>query len=506
MSGRNGARGTFAFDTVTLEGGLFSADLLEKICAGDAPFQSRDDYAIPKGIQISGEYGRAFHIAKAQWADFKDAFGADDTRAVTVNFLKSFLRDVMGFSGISELRSPILISESSYPITLAIDGKIPVVAAPHNIGIDESSRDFSSGGRKKTAFQLAQEFLNASGKAEWGVVANGRAIRLVRSSDFLTRPRFIEFDLERILNEDRYPDFKAVWYMFHHSRSRLRDGFDIPIWEEWVKLGVEKGSRVRERLRYGVGNALLALGNGFVSHMDNVALRNNLSGGEMPVHDFYRELLRLIYRMLFVITLEERNLLHEGAESTKAVQIYASGYSFRRLRDRSLKTSESAIYSDLWHSMRIVFRGLASGEQLLALPPLGGLFASDQCPALDNCSISNRSLMFAMRNLRWADMDSVLTPVDYRNMGPEEIGSVYESLLEFEPMVNLGADAGARFRLPGLAADSAVAGNQRKTTGSYYTPESLVNELIKSALDPVLERVIRENPGNPAAALLKVSV
>uniref|UniRef100_UPI002623F444 hypothetical protein n=1 Tax=uncultured Fretibacterium sp. TaxID=1678694 RepID=UPI002623F444 len=65
------------FDTIRLEGALFTPDLLEKICLGDGPFQSREDYAVPKGLQLSSEYGRAFHIAKAQWAEFSGSFGKD---------------------------------------------------------------------------------------------------------------------------------------------------------------------------------------------------------------------------------------------------------------------------------------------------------------------------------------------------------------------------------------------------------------------------------------------
>jgi len=500
------------FDTIRLEGALFTPDLLEKICLGDGPFQSREDYAVPKGLQLSSEYGRAFHIAKAQWAEFSASFGKDaaDSGVRTRRYVRDFFRDVLGYPNVREANGPITLSGMRYPVPLlldGIDGRLPAAVAPYGSALDAFSRDFGveGGGRRKTPFQMLQEFLNACEAARWGVAVNGRSLRLLRSSRSLTRPCFLEFDLERIMEEVRYPDFKALWLVLHYSRSGLADGTS-PVWERWRERGREEGARVRENLRDGVSRALLCLGNGFLSHPDNVALRAALSVGTVSARDFYAELLRLIYRILFVITLEERELLRIKGASEESLRMYASAYSFKRLRDRSLRGVESHRPSDLWYAVRVVFRGLAFGEPRLALPQLGGLFSVEQCPRLDTASLSNRNLLLAIRGLRWAETGGGLTPVDYRNMGPEELGSVYESLLEYEPKVELHAPDGRKFQLPGLGTEEASVGNARKTTGSYYTPDSLVGALVKSALEPVMERIVRENPSRPAEALMEMSV
>lgn len=500
------------FDTIRLEGALFTPDLLEKICLGDGPFQSREDYAVPKGLQLSSEYGRAFHIAKAQWAEFSASFGKDaaDSGVWTRRYVRDFFRDVLGYPNVREADGPITLSGMRYPVPLlldGIDGRLPAAVAPYGSALDAFSRDFGveGGGRRKTPFQMLQEFLNACEAARWGVAVNGRSLRLLRSSRSLTRPCFLEFDLERIMEETRYPDFKALWLVLHYSRSGLADGTS-PVWERWRERGREEGARVRENLRDGVSRALLCLGNGFLSHPDNVALRAALSVGTVSARDFYAELLRLIYRILFVITLEERELLRIKGASEESLRMYASAYSFKRLRDRSLRGVESHRPSDLWYAVRVVFRGLAFGEPRLALPQLGGLFSVEQCPRLDTASLSNRDLLLAVRGLRWAETGGGLTPVDYRNMGPEELGSVYESLLEYEPKVELHAPDGRKFQLPGLGTEEASVGNARKTTGSYYTPDSLVGALVKSALEPVMERIVRENPSRPAEALMEMSV
>ncbi len=144
----------------------------------------------------------------------------------------------------------------------------------------------------------------------------------------------------------------------------------------------------------------------------------------------------------------------------------------------------------------------------MALPALGGLFALGQCPQLDAASLDNAHLLSAMQNLRWAShavgkSGNVLAPVDYRNMGPEELGSVYESLLELVPEIDLAA---RKFGFVGVTSEGSTAGNARKLTGSYYTPDSLVQELIKSALDPVIQQRITAQPENPTEALLAIRV
>ena len=497
------------FDTVRLEGGLFVADLMEKICLGNGPLQSREDYSIPKGLKIESEYARAFHIAKAQWSAFVSASKRKDHNGgePVMDFVVDFLRDVLGYGAIREGTSPVYVNGFGYPITLMIDGMIPVVVSSAN-GLDTASNDFGveGGSRRKTPFQLVQEFLNARDHALWGIVTNGRSIRLLRDSSSLTRPCFLEFDLERIMQEERYSDFRALWYILHHSRTISHEATRQSIWEQWRNAGIEEGARVRDRLREGVGNALIVLGNGFISHPENEALRAVLADGRLGVRHFYTQLLRLIYRVLFVITIEERELIHPSSTEPEVLQLYALGYSFKRLRAQALRGVSSHRSSDIWHAVRIVFRGLAGGEPRLGLPALGGLFTDDQCPELDRSSLSNKNFLLAMRHLRWANIDGVFSPVDYRNMGPEELGSIYESLLEYEPVVVVSADEGHKFSLPGFGSESATAGNARKTTGSYYTPESLVAELIKSALDPTIERILQENPTHPTKALLDMTV
>lgn len=87
-------------------------------------------------------------------------------------------------------------------------------------------------------------------------------------------------------------------------------------------------------------------------------------------------------------------------------------------------------------------------------------------------------------------------------MGPEELGSVYESLLELVPEISL---TNRTFGFVGITSEGSTQGNERKTSGSYYTPDELVQELIKSALNPVIEQKL-QTIADPREAILSIRV
>jgi hypothetical protein len=142
---------------------------------------------------------------------------------------------------------------------------------------------------------------------------------------------------------------------------------------------------------------------------------------------------------------------------------------------------------------------LAAGEPRLGLPALGGMFEPRTIPDLESARLANRDLMEAIYRLAWLREPSGLVPVNWRDMETEELGSVYEGLLELTPRLTADGHGFA------FAEVDEAKGNARKTSGSYYTPDSLVQALLDSALDPVLDRVEAE-ADDPAASLLSVTV
>ena len=119
-------------------------------------------------------------------------------------------------------------------------------------------------------------------------------------------------------------------------------------------------------------------------------------------------------------------------------------------------------------------------------------------PPRSTTELTNYDFLEVLRHLAFTRQGKVLRPVDYRNLGAEELGGVYETLLALTPQ--LSAD-GARFTF------AEFAGSERKTSGAYYTPDSLVQCLLDSALDPIVEQAIKGKTGAEAEkAILALKV
>jgi hypothetical protein len=495
-----------AFEALSIEGGLLAPEWLAKASQLNAGSQTEVDYAIPRGLVLRDEIGRYWRIAQAHWSDFVGGRASKaDRKELSERFVLALLRECFGFTTLTAIE-PAVIAERTYPVAYAaLGGRVPVVIAPFVLapgnGLETASTAFGEGGRKRTAFGLAQEFLNAADGAMWGIASDGLTLRIVRDNASLTRPAWIEADLGRIFTEERYADFAALWLLAHQSRfGRADEPADHCALEVWRTAGREQGTRAREHLRRGVEDALVALGQGFVAQPDNGALRAALQDGTLSANAYFQQLLRLVYRLIFLLTVEERELLHPADATKPAMKLYAEGYGLRRLRERSVKRSAHDRYADLWEATKIVVRGVAGGEPRLGLPALAGIFAGAQCPALDAARLENRALLTAVFKLSWLREQTGLSRVNWRDMGPEELGSVYESLLELIPVVSVAT------RSFSFAVSDETKGNARKTTGSYYTPDSLVQVLLDSALEPVIKETIAANPRREVAALLELSI
>lgn len=492
------------FSTIDLVGSLFVSDSIAQIAQRKCSAQSEKDYNLPPGIKFSDQTSRAFSIAKALYAEYASKNASFDSLK---NFVFQLFGTALDYTGITE-EQPAVIGGVKYPVTTYVTPNVPLVIVPADLSLDEADARFTIEGvtsRKKSGYALAQMFLNASEPCTWAIVTNGRELRLLRDSESLVRPSYLSFNIESILKEDRYPDFVAFWCFMQASR--------VNVWEQWRTEGILQGTRVREGLRTGVTNALLYLGAGFLKTEGpgNNVLLNSLAEGKRPdgapytVQVFYKALLREVYRFLFLSTIEERGLIfaHPSESGTDAEleprfrnahRLYWTGYSVHRLAERAKKAIRTDRYTDLWHGVKVVYKAFQEGNDNLDLMPLGGLFKADQCPLLDACELDNEHLMKVIRQLRWNDIDGVKTFTDYRNMGTEEFGSVYESLLELVPHVDLQAKTFSFVGVgdeDGIIEDGSTKGNARKLSGSYYTDASLVQSLIKTALEPAIEAKLK---------------
>ena len=491
-----------AFDALSIEGGLLGAEWLGKVAQLQAAGQEPADYRVPRGLQIRDEIARSWRIAQACFREMESGRASGgEAGALAERFLVALLRDAFCFASVMRVETKN-IGEREYPVPFfALGDRVPIVVAPVSAGLDTPLTEFGDDRRRRSAFGLLQEILNASGAALWGLATDGFSLRIARDNASLTRPAWIEADLSRIFTEDLYPDFAALWLLAHESRfGRADEPPETCPLEVWRETGRQEGTRARDKLSAGFRQALEILGQGFVSHAANKKLRSTLHAGVLTKERYFGQLLRLVYRLVFLLTVEERNLLHPKQTSDSARELYIHGYGLRRLRDRAIRGSAHDREGDLWEAVRIVFRSLAVGEPRLGLPALAGLFAPEECPNLDAAKLENRALLGALFHLAWLREPSGLVRVNWRDMGPDELGYVYEGLLELVPQIT---GDGRSFS---FASAGESRGHARKTTGSYYTPDELVQLLLASALDPVLDRTVDTHPEGAVDALLDLAI
>ena len=476
-----------AWPSLALEGNLIAPAMVAKIDRREAPEQAENDYGVRKGLTIREEISLAFRVGQAHFDAFAkvEAPSAEATR----RFARAFLNETFGFDDLAD---------ASGTVSCIAGGRVPVLAVPPSESLDRRSPTLSTDKSRSPTIAL-QDYLNERDEALWGLVTNGAHLRLLRDNASLTRPAHIEADLAQIFANEDAASFAALWLLIHRSRfgAAATSAADCPL-ERWRDAGAREGEAARDRLAGQVEAALRVLGSGFLEANPDLAAR--LHAGELSLTTWFNELLRLVYRLIFLMVAEDRYLLHPANARASARRLYAEGYSLAALRVQSVRKAAWDRHHDRYEGMKIVFRALSASEDALGLPALGGLFGADRLPSLESARLRNRAFMEAVYRLSWLSDRGGMVSVNWRAMETEELGSVYETLLELQPQL---ADDG---RALVFASDvSEQKGNQRKTTGSYYTPDSLVQALLDTALDPVLDRAEAEAE-DPAEALLALSV
>ena len=487
------------FTTVQTSGLLLPVDLLARIVDGDPslPGLTPDSYHLNAGERLNEAAARAWNTCVGNWKAFREASrkvpASDQGTTLTRDkWLLPLFRE-LGYGWLQANKRNLEIDGKPYPVSHQWQSHVPVHLVSFKFDIDRRTPG-ATGAAQRSPYSLVQEFLNRSAQHRWGFVSNGLRLVVLHDNVSLVRASNVEFDLEAMFEGEVYPDFVLLFALCHQSRVEiLAEERPEECWlEKWSKLAEEQGTRAREKLRAGVERAIQALGTGFRTARGNTVLNEALRTGTLDTQEFYRELLRMIYRILLLLVAEDKrlgedqNLLYPPDSTPVARRRYSLYYSLGRLRKLASQRRGTA-HSDLYESLKVLFEKLRAGYASLAIPGLGSfLFSPETTPHLDAAFLANEHLLEAIRHLCYTEDvsgrgGSVLRPVDFGNLGSEELGSVYESLLELHPRID--TDEG-----PFILA--VAAGHERKTTGSYYTPTSLISCLLDSALDPVVQEAL----------------
>jgi hypothetical protein len=248
-----------SFTALKVEGAIAPPDLLQQVAAQNASHQENGDYGISRSLSIKDEIGRYWRIANDLWRDFQERYPRKDLNQEKVavqDWAVSFCQQVLGYPDLQPIAHPIAVGERLFPINYSIaDGKVPLLLCPPAFNLDTAYPRFGYEHRRRSPQGLIQEYLNATEQSLWGVAFNGHQMRLLRDNPSLTRPAYIEADLQVIFEEQIYADFATFWLFFHASRLLpQRDG--TCILEGWRQKSYEIGKRALTNLRLGVVRAI----------------------------------------------------------------------------------------------------------------------------------------------------------------------------------------------------------------------------------------------------------
>lgn len=495
------------FASIRLEGSILTADVLDAIAREEKHFQKPSDFGLDPSTKVKDEIASTWASAKALWTGYQSRItnlregqtGVSETRNLFVLPLLSLL----GYQ--PEKTDAETVNAKSYAIShrdISRDG-FPL----HIMGWHDSlDKKRVSGGPRISSHALVQEYLNLT-EHLYGLITNGRLLRLLRDSSRLIKLSFLEFDLMRIFEEDLYADFAILFRLLHASRMPAnRVSASGSVIEKYHQDSVDSGSRIRDGLAAAVAYSMQTVANGLLAHPANANLVDELREHPARADELHQDLLRWVYRTLFLLVIEERGLNHAPEATLRQRRFYRDFYSLQRLRrlaDRPQLADRRA--HDLWRSMHQTLRLYEAGGKGLPLgvAPLGSfLFREEGLQNLFQYQLDNRSFLQALNRLStFTHPDTkVRVRVNYGALDVEEFGSVYESLLELRPRIIPDGEK--------LTFNYAhLTGNERKTTGSYYTPDSLVQCLLDSALDPVVDERLKGKTGGEAEkALLSIKV
>ena len=371
------------FPTIRLEGGLISSDQIDRIADQKVKEFSIDDIAA------------AWSDIRSYWTLFQNSLAKlpenDLGTSITRNRWMMPFFSTLGY----DLSSPKIAAEvdgQTYAIShrAGKDDNSPPI---HIVGIRQSLDRRPESGRPRLApHSLVQEYLNRT-EHLWGIVTNGSSLRILRDSHLMRKQAYIEFDLEQMMKDELFADFALLFRLIHASRLPKSDeDASTCLLEQYHKQTVEQGGRVRDHLRDGVEKALIQFANGFLSHPRNSKLRANVQDKSLEPFEYYQQLLRLIYRFLFLMVSEERNLITENLS-------YREHYSISRIRRLAEVRAAYTKQEDLWLGLATIFK-LFQDESLgplLSVPTLNGdLFDPARTAEINDISLTNRDLLTAM--------------------------------------------------------------------------------------------------------------
>lgn len=322
----------------------------------------------------------------------------------------------------------------------------------------------------------------SSGHLRWGILTNGSRWRLYWAGARSVSEEFLEIDLGRVLGlDDDLLDtaitpadrdhWLAVFAVMFGREAFLKSGADNRTFHQRARA---EAAFYEERVAASLSKLV------FEQVFPSLATAILQAAPEATLQDVREAALVLLYRLLFLLYAEDRDLLPVNDKRY-------DDYALRRIRldvGRRLSDGDtfSAAAAKIWGHISDLARIIDKGDASVGIPPYnGGLFSAEGTPLLESIRIPDAVMASAVDALSYEQATGERRYINYRDLSVQQLGSIYERLLEFELVRGEGGVITVR---PNLFA--------RKNTGSYYTPDELVGLILNETLEPLIaERMAR---------------
>ena len=349
-------------------------------------------------------------------------------------------------------------------------------------GLSLDDREDASG-RSRTPHGQILRYLSTAeivsdGRLRWGILTNGGVWRLY---DYRTRPRatgYLAADLATLLMPGNEDDLRVFSLLFRRDSFILQDGATTTFLED----ALAKGRRYEERVAQDLSGVVFETV--FPKLVQAIAAATSESLAKIR-----EAALIFLYRLLFVLYAEDRGLL----------PVSDSRYDDYGLRKRARKDiaermvagdTFSAHATNYYDHLMTLFKIIDKGDTSIGLPPYnGGLFASETAALLKDIRLDDARIapiIYAMSHSEGPNEERRF--VNYRDMSVQQLGSIYERLLEHEPVRD---DDGTIVIRPNPYA--------RKNSGSFFTSQELVDLIVDRTLKPLAEERLKAFEDKAAA-------
>jgi hypothetical protein len=315
-----------------------------------------------------------------------------------------------------------------------------------------------------------------TGKLRWGILTNGGRWRLYYQGARSVAEQFFEIDLPKLLGiedhdgglfaltNDERRHWLRVFFLVFRRESFLGTPSDPRTFHQ---RALEEGRFYEERVAANLSN--LVFGEVFPQLANAIAT----AAPDAPLQEVREAALILLYRLLFILYAEDRDLLpvRDSRYSDYGLRAKVRGDIGQR-KDRNDTFSDTA--ARYWSVLDDLCRAIDNGDSSIGLPPYnGGLFERDRTPLLTRVRLNDAVMANVIDALSFEVSPEGRRYINYRDLSVQQLGSIYERLLEHE-VIRDG---------PGIAIRPNVFA--RKASGSYYTPDDLVGLIIRETIDPL---------------------